>query len=65
MDDVVLVDAARTPIGRRNGILASTHAADLLGTVLEAVIDPCRHRLVAGAGAEVVGSAIGEVLERE
>ncbi len=33
MSDVVIVDAVRSPIGRRNGGLASVHAADLLGTV--------------------------------
>ena len=31
MSDVVLVEAVRTPIGRRNGGLSSMHAADLLG----------------------------------
>jgi acetyl-CoA C-acetyltransferase len=39
MTDVVIVEAVRSPIGRRNGALASVHPADLLGTVLTELID--------------------------
>ncbi len=38
MTDVVIVEAVRSPIGRRNGGLASVHPADLLGTVLTEVV---------------------------
>jgi acetyl-CoA C-acetyltransferase len=34
MTDVVIVEAVRSPIGRRNGGLATVHPADLLATVL-------------------------------
>ena len=39
MSEVVIVDAVRTPVGRRNGSLSTVHANDLLGTVQRAVID--------------------------
>ena len=32
-NDVVIVEAARSPLGRRNGGLATVHPVDLLGTV--------------------------------
>jgi acetyl-CoA C-acetyltransferase len=38
MSDVVIVEAVRTPIGRRNGGLASVHPADLLATVLTEIV---------------------------
>ena len=37
--DVVVVEAARSPLGRRNGGLSSMHPADLLATVQRAVVD--------------------------
>jgi acetyl-CoA acyltransferase len=37
--DAVIVDAVRTPVGKRNGSLASFHAADLSAHVLRAVAD--------------------------
>ncbi len=37
--DVVIVEAARSPLGRRNGGLATVHPADLLATVLGAVVE--------------------------
>jgi acetyl-CoA C-acetyltransferase len=36
--DVVIVEAVRTPIGRRNGGLSTVHPADLLGTVQKEVL---------------------------
>src|ERR671911_1823916 len=38
MSDVVIVETVRTPIGRRNGGLATVHPADLLATVLTEVV---------------------------
>lgn len=38
MRDVVIVEAVRTPIGRRNGALASIRADDLLSAVLREVV---------------------------
>jgi len=39
MTNVVIVDAVRTPIGRRNGGLSTMHPAELLGLVQRAIID--------------------------
>ena len=39
MTEVVIVEAVRTPIGRRNGGLSSVHPADLLASVLREVVD--------------------------
>ena len=39
MRDVVIVDAVRTPLGKRNGGLSSVHPADLSATVLSSLID--------------------------
>ncbi|MCB0987423.1 MAG: steroid 3-ketoacyl-CoA thiolase [Microthrixaceae bacterium] len=37
--DVVIAEAVRTPVGRRNGGLSTNHPADTLGAVLGAVVD--------------------------
>ena len=39
MSNVVIVEAARTPIGRRRGQLAGVHPAVLLGAAQKAVPD--------------------------
>ncbi|NNH70871.1 thiolase family protein [Nocardia uniformis] len=39
MRDAVIVDAVRTPIGKRNGSLGHIHAADLSARVLNALIE--------------------------
>jgi acetyl-CoA acyltransferase len=39
MRDAVIVDAVRTPIGKKNGSLAEIHAADLSAKVLNALVD--------------------------
>ena len=36
---VVIVDAVRTPIGRRNGGLSGCHSVDVLGTAQKALFD--------------------------
>ena len=33
MEDVVIVDAARSPVGRKNGSLGGAHPTDVLGQV--------------------------------
>ena len=39
MSDVFIVSAARTPIGRQNGYLRNWTAPELLGAVLDEVVD--------------------------
>lgn len=39
MPDAVIVDAVRTPVGRRNGSLAAVHPVDLSAHVLTAVLE--------------------------
>jgi acetyl-CoA C-acetyltransferase len=59
MPDVVIIDAVRTPVGRRNGGLSTVHPADLLGTALTALIertgiDPAEvGQLVSGCVSQV------------
>ena len=50
--DVVIVEAARTPLGRRNGGLSTVHPAELLGAVQQAVIER------SGIDPSVVGQVI-------
>ncbi len=50
--DVVIIDAVRSPIGRRNGGLSTMHAADLLGKVQQALIER------TGIDPSVVGQVI-------
>ena len=37
--EVVIVEAVRTPVGRRNGGLSTIHSVDLLANPLKAVIE--------------------------
>jgi len=60
--DVVIVEAARTPLGRRNGGLASVHPADLLGTAQTAVID--RSGIDPAAVGQVIGGCVSQVGEQ-
>jgi acetyl-CoA C-acetyltransferase len=58
--EVVIVDAVRTPIGKRKGGLASVHSVDLLGTSLTALtgrtgIDPAVVDQVVGGCVSQVG----------
>ena len=39
MGEVFIVEAVRSPLGRRNGGLSTVHPADLLGSVQRAAID--------------------------
>lgn len=59
-DDVVIVEALRTPIGRRRGRLAGVHPADLLGAAMTATversgIDPSRVEQVVGGCVSQIG----------
>lgn len=59
MTDVVIVEAGRSPIGRRNGSLAQVHPADVLGPVQMEVL--ARAGIDPGEVGQVVGGCINKV----
>src|SRR5438067_2944236 len=56
MADVVIVEAVRSPIGRRGGGLSTMHPADLLGAVQKSCIE--RARIDPAAVDQVVGGCV-------
>jgi acetyl-CoA C-acetyltransferase len=62
MREVYVVEALRSPLGKRGGGLAGLHAADLLGAVQKAVVE--RARIDAGAIGQVVGGCVSQVGEQ-
>lgn len=62
MSDVVIIEAVRTPIGRRNGGLATVHPADLLSTVLSEVM--MRSDVDPAEVGQVVGGCVSQVGEQ-
>ena len=59
MTDAVIVDAVRTPIGRRNGSLAGIHPADLSAVVLNALTE--RNDLAPEDVDDVVWGCVSQV----
>ncbi|MFC9515553.1 thiolase family protein [Nocardiaceae bacterium NPDC056970] len=59
MRDAVIVDAVRTPIGKRNGSLAGVHPADLSAQVLKAL--PERTGIDPSVVDDVVWGCVGQV----
>ncbi|MEO5901067.1 MAG: steroid 3-ketoacyl-CoA thiolase [Ilumatobacteraceae bacterium] len=62
MSNVVIVDAVRTPIGRRGGGLSSMHPAELLGIVQKALIE--RTGIDPAEVGQVVGGCVSQVGEQ-
>ena len=62
MSNVVIVDAVRTPIGRRGGGLSSVHPGDLLATAQRALIE--RTGIDPAAVGQVVGGCVSQVGEQ-
>ncbi len=62
MSEAVIVDALRTPAGRRGGALAGTHPVDLLATVLRALI--ARNRLDPARVDDVIAGCVSQVGEQ-
>ena len=60
--DVVIVDALRTPIGRRNGGLAGVHPVDLLAHVLRELV--AKSGVDPNAIGQVVGGCVSQVGEQ-
>jgi acetyl-CoA C-acetyltransferase len=66
MRDVVVIDAVRSAVGKRNGSLAHVHANDLLGDVVLGVlertgVDPAAIGHVVGGCVQQVGAQSGNV----
>jgi acetyl-CoA C-acetyltransferase len=61
-NDVVIVEAVRSPLGRRNGGLSTVHPAELLGAVQRAAVE--RAGIEPGAVGQVVGGCVSQVGEQ-
>jgi len=62
MSDVVIVDAVRTPIGKRNGGLSTMHPGETLGLVQKALID--RTGIDPSEVEQVVGGVVSQAGEQ-
>ncbi len=62
MSNVVIVDAVRTPIGKRGGGLSTLHPAQVLATVQQAIID--RTGIDPREIGQVVGGCVSQVGEQ-
>src|SRR6202165_3920870 len=62
MEQVLVVDAVRTPLGRRNGALAGIHPAKLLGVVLTELLN--RTGVEGGQVQQVIAGCVGQVGEQ-
>lgn len=62
MRDAVIVDAVRTPIGKRNGALAEVHPAVISATVLQALAD--RNGLDPAIVDDVIWGCVSQVSEQ-
>jgi acetyl-CoA C-acetyltransferase len=61
-NDVVIVEAVRSPLGKRNGGLATVHPADLLGLVQRAAIE--RSGIDPIQVGQVIGGCVSQVGEQ-
>jgi acetyl-CoA C-acetyltransferase len=59
---VVIIDAVRTPIGRRNGGLSTLHPAELLGLAQKAIIE--RNGIDPAIVEQVVGGCVSQIGEQ-
>ncbi|MGQ0434125.1 MAG: steroid 3-ketoacyl-CoA thiolase [Microthrixaceae bacterium] len=62
MSDVVIVEAVRTPVGRRGGGLSSVHPADLLAAVQKAVVE--RSGIDPALVGQVITGCVSQVGEQ-
>ncbi|HZQ60108.1 MAG TPA: thiolase family protein [Casimicrobiaceae bacterium] len=60
--DPVIVDAVRTPVGRKGGVLAHLHASELLARSLTAIVQ--RNRLAPEAVDDVIAGCAAQVGEQ-
>jgi acetyl-CoA C-acetyltransferase len=61
-NEVVIVDAVRTPIGKRNGGLSTLHPAQVLSTVQRSIVD--RTGIDPTEVGQVVGGCVSQVGEQ-
>jgi len=59
MPEVVIVEAVRSPFGKRGGGLSTTHSVELLGSVLGSVV--ARAGIDPAEVGQVVGGCVGQV----
>ena len=59
MTEVVIVDAARSPVGKKNGALGGAHPTDVLGQVMMKLL--ARNNIESGVVDQVVGGCINKV----
>ncbi|MBW3667875.1 MAG: acetyl-CoA C-acyltransferase [Actinobacteria bacterium] len=59
MPDVVVVDAVRTPFGKRGGALSQLHSVELLASVMQQVFE--RTGVDPAEVGQVVGGCVGQV----
>lgn len=62
MGTPVIVEATRSPIGKRNGWLSGLHATELLGAVQKAVVD--KAGIDAGSVEQVIGGCVTQYGEQ-
>jgi acetyl-CoA C-acetyltransferase len=62
MSEVVIVEAVRTPLGRRGGGLSTMHAADLLATVQKEIVE--RSGIDPAEIDQIVGGCVSQVGEQ-
>jgi acetyl-CoA C-acetyltransferase len=61
-NEIVIVEAVRTPVGRRNGGLSTVHPADLLAGLLTQLVE--RTGIDPGEVEQVVGGCVSQVGEQ-
>lgn len=62
MGNPVIVEATRSPIGKRNGWLSGLHATELLGGIQKAVVE--KAGIDAGAVEQVIGGCVTQYGEQ-
>lgn len=62
MREAVIVDAVRTPVGRRDGMLKSWHPVDLLALTLKTIVQ--RNRLDPAQVDDVIAGCVGQAGEQ-
>src|ERR1041384_1589036 len=60
--EAVIIDAVRTPLGRRDGMLKSWHPVDLLGFTLRGLVE--RNKFDPAQIDDVIAGCVGQVGEQ-